>query len=109
MKDKAEKKEKAKAKDKEKRIEAPDTWEESKRLKRIVGQVEGIRNMLEGGRRLDDVLTQCKAVHSALKSVESRLLERYLDAALRDIAKSEKKKSKEQRIAELMDLYKPVE
>ena len=97
---------------KEKRIDAPqlpDTKEESKRLKRVIGQVEGIRNMLESGRRLEDILTQCKAVHSAIKSVESRLLKRYLDVALHEIGRAEKKKSKEQKIEELMELYKPVE
>src|SRR5579885_654010 len=97
MKDKSDKKDKT-----------LDIKEESKRLKRIIGQVEGIRKMLDDERRLEDVLTQCKAVHSALKSVESRLLQRYLDVAIKNIAKAEKKKSKEQKIAELMDLYKPV-
>lgn len=97
MKDKTEKKDKA-----------PDTKEESKRLKRVIGQIEGIRKMMDDERKLEDILTQCKAVHSALKSVESRLLQRYLDAAIKNIARAEKKKSKEQKIAELMDLYKPV-
>lgn len=79
-----------------------------KRLNRVIGQIEGIQNMMEDGRKLDDILNQCKAVHSALKSVESRILARYLDDAIEEIRHSEKRKSREQKIEELMDLYRPV-
>lgn len=82
--------------------------DEIKRLNRIVGQVEGIRKMMEEQRALGDILIQCKAVHSALKAVESRVLQRHLDRALADIGQMEKRKAREQKIAQLMDLYRPV-
>lgn len=85
-----------------------DHTDEIKRLNRVIGQIEGIKKMLENARDLDAVLIQCKAVHSALKSVESRLLMNYLDTALDEIARAEKKKTREEKISELMDLYKPV-
>ncbi len=99
---------KEKQKDKEKKRIDENSKDEVKRLNRAIGQIEGIQKMINEGRALDEILVQCKAVHSALKSVESRLLARYLDNALTRIAKAEKKKSREQTIDELLDLYKPV-
>ncbi len=85
-----------------------DFSEESKRLNRVVGQVEGIKKMLEDQRKLDDVLIQCKAVHSALKSVEQRLLRAHLGHALDEVAKMEKKKTRAEKLSELEDLYRHV-
>jgi DNA-binding FrmR family transcriptional regulator len=39
------------------------------RLKRIEGQIRGLRSMLEKGRACQDVLVQYAAVHAALTSV----------------------------------------
>ncbi len=105
---KEKKKEKAKKRDKQKPRADETSRDDMKRLNRIIGQIEGIQKMMGDERALDDILVQCKAVHSALKSVESRLLARYLDDAISKIGKSEKKKSREQKIDELLDLYKPV-
>ena len=79
---------------------------EIKRLNRIVGQIDGVRKMLEEQRRLDAVLMQCKAVHSALASIESRLVKAHLEAALDEISKLDKKKARKQRVEELEALYK---
>jgi len=83
-----------------------DHGDEIKRLNRIVGQIEGIRKMLEEKRKLESVLIQCKAVHSALKSIETRILRTHLDAALDEIAKIDKKKNRAERVAELEELFK---
>ncbi len=83
-----------------------DFSDESKRLNRVMGQVEGIKKMLEDQRKLDDVLIQCKAVHSALKSVEYRLLRAHLAQALDEVARLDKRKTRAERLAELEDLYK---
>jgi len=52
------------------------------RLKRIEGQVRGIRRMVEEDRYCVDVLTQTMAVRSALKAVEQLILEDHADACL---------------------------
>lgn len=83
-----------------------DFSDETKRLNRIVGQVEGIRKMLDEQRKLEDVLIQCKAIHSALKSIETRILKAHLAVALDEIVKLEKKKNREQKVAELEELFK---
>jgi CsoR family transcriptional regulator, copper-sensing transcriptional repressor len=86
-----------------------DSKDEIKRLNRIIGQIEGVRKMLEEHRKLEDVLMQCKAIHSALKSVESRILSSYLDAALDRIVKLDKKKDRQEKMAELEDIFKRSE
>ena len=83
-----------------------DHSDEIKRLNRIIGQIEGVRKMLEGQRKLEDVLMQCKAVHSALRSIETRILKTHLDVALDEIVKIDKKKSRAEKVAELEELFK---
>jgi len=83
-----------------------DHSDEVKRLNRIVGQIEGIRKMLEEQRRLEDVLMQCKAIHSALKSIETRIIKAHLEVALDEITRIEKKKSRAEKVAELEALFR---
>ncbi|MDE3016213.1 MAG: metal-sensing transcriptional repressor [Pseudomonadota bacterium] len=83
-----------------------DRSNEIKKLNRVVGQVEGIRKMLDEQRKLEDVLTQCKAVHSALRSVEARIFKGYLEVALDDIVRLDKKKSRAEKAAEMEELFK---
>lgn len=91
-----------------KKSEAPsiDYSDEVKRLNRVMGQLEGIQKMLGSKRKLGDILAQCKAIHSALRSVESRLLKLHLENVLDEVAKLEKKKSREQKVAEIEELFK---
>jgi CsoR family transcriptional regulator, copper-sensing transcriptional repressor len=100
----AKEKEKKKSKD-----IAIDFSDEMKRLNRVLGQIEGIKKMLEDGRKLADVLTQCKAVHSALKSVELRVIRVHFNSSLEDILKAEKKKAKEEHVEELAELFKQMQ
>ncbi len=80
--------------------------DEIKKLNRVIGQIEGIRKMLEDHRKLEDILIQCKAVHSALRSVESRIFRGYLEVSLDEIVKLDKKKDRSEKVAELEDLFK---
>ena len=96
---------KDKAKNKQE-VTSVDYSDEIKRLNRVVGQVEGVRKMLDERRNLGDILSQCKAVHSALKSIENRILKLHLENVLDEVAKLEKKKSREQKVAEIEELFK---
>jgi len=82
--------------------------EEIKRLNRILGQIEGIKAMIEKSRELDAVLMQCKAVHQALKSVESRILRSHVEAAMDDCLSAPKKKDRVRKREALLALYKAV-
>lgn len=49
-----------------------------KRLKRIEGQIRGIGRMVEASKDCEDILTQVKAVRSAMNSANALVLKRYL-------------------------------
>ncbi len=80
--------------------------DEIKRLNRVIGQVEGVQKMLEDQRKLEDVLTQCKAIHSALKSVESRIIKAHVEVVLSDAVKFDKKKDREEKVLRLEELFR---
>jgi CsoR family transcriptional regulator, copper-sensing transcriptional repressor len=86
-----------------------DASDEVKRLNRVIGQVEGIQKMLSDGRKLQDILIQCRAIHSAVKSVEHRMFKAYVEVALEEVVKLDKKKSRTEKVAELEDLFKRIE
>lgn len=48
------------------------------RLKRIEGQIRGIQGMIEGDKECKDVLTQIRAVRSALQSTNKLILKQYM-------------------------------
>lgn len=83
-----------------------DFGDEVKRLNRVMGQIEGIQKMLMAGRKLDDIITQCKAVHSAIASVEQRVFKIHLEEALNAMTKIEKKKNRAEVAEELELLFK---
>lgn len=95
-------------KDKEKKKHEPQMnfRDEVKRLNRVIGQIEGVGKMLSENRKLGDVLMQCKAIHSALRSVEMRVVRVHVESALDEVAKLDKKKSRAEKIAELEELFK---
>lgn len=83
-----------------------DTSDEAKRLNRVIGQIEGVRSMLKDQRRLDDVLMQCKAIHSALKAIETRIVKAHLEAALDRVVKLDSKKDRAAKVAELEEIFR---
>jgi CsoR family transcriptional regulator, copper-sensing transcriptional repressor len=97
---------KKKGKEKKKSDQFSD---EVKRLNRVSGQIEGIGKMLGEGRKLKEVLSQFKAVHSALRSVEQRVFRIYVENAMDALAKSDKKKDREAQIEALETLFKQYE
>ena len=79
---------------------------EIKKLNRIAGQVEGIKKMIDEGRYCPDILTQLRAVRSAVHSVETTILETHLQSCVSDAMKSGDKKKADEKIAELKNLFK---
>lgn len=81
----------------------PSHLKELSRLNRIVGQVEGIKKMIEGNRYCPDILIQLRAVRSALRAVESNILATHLQHC---VAQSfGDKDERDKKIAELKNLF----
>ncbi len=54
----------------------------TRRLNRAVGQINGVKTMVEENRYCGDVLTQLAAAQSALKSVSRLLLQDHLETCV---------------------------
>ncbi|MED4017694.1 metal-sensitive transcriptional regulator [Sutcliffiella cohnii] len=69
----------------------PDILKESllKRMNRIVGQVRGVKGMIERDVYCDDILNQMSAVQSALQAVSRLLLESHLKTCVVERLKKE--------------------
>lgn len=76
------------------------------RLKRIEGQVRGISKMIEEHRYCLDIVTQIKAIKSALSSVESHIVENHLDHCVHDAITLKKPAEVEEKLAEIKELLK---
>ena len=60
----------------------PDHTPQIKRLNRMIGQLGGIKKMIEDGVYCTEILIQTKAVSSALRSLETSLLEGHLNGCV---------------------------
>ncbi|GAB4260290.1 metal-sensitive transcriptional regulator [Thermincola ferriacetica] len=74
-----------------------------KRLKRVEGQVKGIRKMIQEGKNCQDILTQVAAARAALKMVGNLILNHY---AVECMAKSMQTDEMESKLEELQKLVK---
>ena len=76
------------------------------RLNRIEGQVRGVKKMIEEDRYCMDILTQIKAVKSALKSIETSIMEAHIDHCINKGINSPNKKTKDHVISEIHSLLR---
>lgn len=74
------------------------------RLRRIEGQIGGIRKMIEDDRYCIDILTQTSAVVSALRGVEDLVMQNHLNTCVVDAIKSDDESEKQQKLGEVMDV-----
>lgn len=74
------------------------------RLKRIEGQIGGIRKMIEEDRYCIDILTQTSAVVSALRGVEDLVMQNHLNTCVVDAIRSEDRDEQQKKLDEVMDV-----
>lgn len=83
----------------------PDHSKELNRLSRMIGQLEGIKKMIEKRNYCPDILVQTKAVRSALKSLEANILEKHIEHCVREAFDSNNKKDVKSKITELTEIF----
>ncbi len=76
------------------------------RLNRIAGQVAGVKKMIEENRYCPDILTQLRAIRSALRGLEANILERHLSHCLITSADEKDPNAVKAQIEELKELFK---
>ncbi len=74
------------------------------RLNKIDGQVKGIKKMIENRRYCVDIMTQIKAVTSALGRVEQEILKTHIQSCLKSAVESKKPDDVREKIEEIMEL-----
>ena len=62
-----------------KSTENPHHGPDLPRINRIAGQINGVKKMVEEQRACPDILTQLRAIRSAVKGLEASILERQLN------------------------------
>lgn len=75
-----------------------------KKLNRISGQVDGIKKMIEEQRYCIDIITQLRAVRSAVKSVEAEIMEAHLHHCVSESFTNPKDRTA--KLEELKNLFK---
>ncbi len=76
------------------------------KLNRIAGQIEGIKKMIADERYCTDILTQLRAVRSAIKTVEANILETHLQHCLTQSLSGGTTPDALQKIDELKSIFK---
>ena len=73
------------------------------RINRAIGQLEGIKKMIEERRYCPDIIIQLKAVQSAIRRVESNILKTHLENCVASSLTGDDAKEKIDEIKNLLD------
>lgn len=84
----------------------PDHTSELGRLNRISGQIEGVKKMITEKRYCPEIIAQLRAIRSAAHSIEANILEAHLDSCVKTALGRGGTREKEEKIAELKELYR---
>ena len=84
----------------------PDHRKQIARLNRIIGQLNGVKKMIEDNEYCPDILTQTNAARSAIKSLEAAILEDHLGHCVKEAFQSSNSNKVNQKIDELVTLFK---
>ena len=76
------------------------------RINRIEGQVRGIKKMVEEERYCVDILTQIKAIKSALSSVETNIVEEHLNHCMNHAMMAKDEDRTREIVSEIKSLLK---
>ncbi len=82
----------------------PDHTSQIQRINRMIGQLGGIKKMIEEGVYCPEILIQTKAVSSALRSLETSLLDGHLSGCVSESFESGNGSDK--KIQELLQIFK---
>lgn len=85
--------------------EHPDHSKQLHRINRLIGQLEGVKRMISERRYCPDILTQTRAISSAVRSLEANILQVHLENCVADALSSEKGYA-DQKVAELVDIFR---
>lgn len=77
-----------------------------KRMNRVIGQLQGIKRMIEERRYCPEILVQTRAASAALRSIEVAILETHVGHCVNDAFESRSLNESSEKIRELVELIK---
>lgn len=89
--------------------EHPSHSEQLPRLNRAGGQIDGIKRMIGEGQYCVDILTQLRAVRSAIKTIELSVLETHMKSCLAKSCACGDDATRDKQLTEIMVLLKKYE
>jgi len=85
----------------------PDHIKNIHRINRISGQLKGVEKMIVEKKYCMDILQQTRAITSAIKSLENKILNKHIDHCVTDAIKKNNK-DKNEKISEIQNLLKKI-
>lgn len=76
-----------------------------KRLNKIAGQIQGVNKMVTDKRYCIDILTQTRAVISAIRKVEDLIMHQHLQTCVAGSMRSNNPEEQNDKIDEVMDMF----
>ncbi len=84
----------------------PYHGEEIRHINRAIGQLEGVKKMIEERRYCTEILALLSSIRGSIKSVESNIMETYLDSCVTKAFQASDEIDKKQKISELKKIFK---
>lgn len=85
--------------------EHPDHNSEINRINRVVGQLGGVKKMIEENRYCIDILQQTSAITSAIQALEKSILKKHFEHCVRGAFSASSKQDAEEKIEELLKIF----
>ena len=84
----------------------PSQQKELGRINRIIGQLEGVKKMIEERRYCPEILIQLRAIRSAVRAVEGNILKTHLQhCVVQSFASEDEREAKIEELKELFDRF----
>ena len=74
------------------------------RLRRIEGQIQGVRRMVEEGKYCVDIMLQISAIQGALEQVSKLLMAQHIETCVMDSVKAGSDRERSRKIAEVIEV-----
>jgi CsoR family transcriptional regulator, copper-sensing transcriptional repressor len=84
----------------------PDHSAQVPRLRRAIGQLEGVERMINERRYCPDIIQQLRAANSAVKSLEVEILKGHLCECIKNSAKKDGNAEFNKKLNELLELIR---
>jgi len=86
-------------------MDAETKQQEFCRLRRIVGQIQGVQRMVEEEKYCVDILLQISAVQGALEQVSKILMTRHIQTCVQDSLRAGSERERSKKIDELVRVF----